>query len=102
LTWLLCGSLVLAAEAAEDSPALDLRLGEVSGGVVGSGAGGVRGCGVAVVRCSAGHTGDLGYEGESQTITAAFKTPKHGKLTTQPVVGLAEPLLHRAIGEHGN
>jgi hypothetical protein len=26
--------------------------------------------------------GDLGYEGESQTITVAFKTPKHGKLTT--------------------
>lgn len=24
---------------------------------------------------------DLGYEGESQTITVAFKTPKHGKLT---------------------
>ena len=46
--------------------------------------------------------GDLGYEGESQTITVASKTPKHGKLTTmQQRFNKAHNGL-RAIGERGN
>jgi hypothetical protein len=46
--------------------------------------------------------GDLGYEGESQTITVAFKTPPHGKLTTvQQQLNMAHNRL-RAIGERGN
>jgi hypothetical protein len=46
--------------------------------------------------------GDLGYEGESQTITVAFKTSKHGKLTTvQHRFNKAHNGL-RAIGERGN
>jgi hypothetical protein len=46
--------------------------------------------------------GDLGYEGEWQTITVAFKTPKHGKLTTtQQRFNRAHDGL-RAIGERGN
>jgi DDE superfamily endonuclease len=46
--------------------------------------------------------GDLGYEGESQTITVAFKTPRNGELTdTQQTFNKAHNGL-RAIGERGN
>jgi hypothetical protein len=46
--------------------------------------------------------GDLGYEGESDTITMAFKKPKHGTLTTvQQQLNKAHNSL-RAIGERGN
>lgn len=46
--------------------------------------------------------GDLGYEGESDTITVAFKKPKGGKLsTTQQQFNKAHNRL-RAIGERGN
>jgi DDE superfamily endonuclease len=46
--------------------------------------------------------GDLGYEGESGTITVAFKRPKNGALTnTQQMLNIAHNGL-RAIGERGN
>ena len=46
--------------------------------------------------------GDLGYEGESATITVAFKKPKGGRLTTQQQqLNKAHNSL-RAIGERGN
>jgi hypothetical protein len=46
--------------------------------------------------------GDLGYEGESDTITVAFKKPKHGALTAvQQQLNKAHNSL-RAIGERGN
>ncbi len=46
--------------------------------------------------------GDLGYEGESDTITVAFKKPKGGRLTTeQQQLNKAHNNL-RAIGERGN
>lgn len=46
--------------------------------------------------------GDLGYEGESDTITVAFKTPKNGQLTdTQQMFNKAHNAV-RAIGERGN
>lgn len=46
--------------------------------------------------------GDLGYEGESDTITVAFKKPKGGKLSvTQQQFNKAHNGL-RAIGERGN
>jgi hypothetical protein len=46
--------------------------------------------------------GDLGYEGESDTITVAFKKPKGGRLTPeQQLLNKAHNSL-RAIGERGN
>jgi len=46
--------------------------------------------------------GDLGYEGESDTIVVAFKKPKHGELSdTQQRFNTAHNRL-RAIGERGN
>jgi DDE superfamily endonuclease len=46
--------------------------------------------------------GDLGYEGESATITVAFKKPKDGELTAiQQMFNKAHNGL-RAIGERGN
>jgi hypothetical protein len=46
--------------------------------------------------------GDLGYEGEADTITVAFKKPKHGTLTAvQQQLNKAHNSL-RAIGERGN
>lgn len=46
--------------------------------------------------------GDLGYEGEADTITVAFKKPKHGKLTgEQKMLNKAHNSI-RAIGERGN
>jgi hypothetical protein len=46
--------------------------------------------------------GDLGYEGESDTITVAFKKPKNGTLTdTQQTFNIAHNGL-RAVGERGN
>jgi hypothetical protein len=46
--------------------------------------------------------GDLGYEGEAQTITVAFKKPKNGELTdTQQTLNKAHNGI-RAIGERGN
>jgi hypothetical protein len=46
--------------------------------------------------------GDLGYEGESDTITVAFKKPKHGTLTDeQQQLNTAHNGL-RAVGERGN
>ncbi|BEL05811.1 hypothetical protein Q0Z83_040020 [Actinoplanes sichuanensis] len=46
--------------------------------------------------------GDLGYEGESTTITVAFKKPKNGKLNPiQRQFNKAHNSL-RAIGERGN
>lgn len=46
--------------------------------------------------------GDLGYEGESCTITVAFKKPKNGRLTlAQQQLNKAHNSL-RAIGERGN
>src|SRR5260370_4582857 len=46
--------------------------------------------------------GDLGYEGESDTITVAFKKPKHGELTDmQQTFNKAHNGL-RAIGARGN
>lgn len=45
---------------------------------------------------------DLGYEGESDTITVAFKKPKHGELTdAQQQLNRAHNVL-RALGERGN
>lgn len=46
--------------------------------------------------------GDLGYEGESDTITVAFKKPKGGRLTLiQQQLNKAHNGI-RAIGERGN
>jgi DDE superfamily endonuclease len=46
--------------------------------------------------------GDLGYEGESDTITVAFKKPQNGQLTdTQQMFNKAHNRV-RAIGERGN
>lgn len=46
--------------------------------------------------------GDLGYEGESDTITVAFKKPKGGRLTLiQQQLNKAHNSL-RAVGERGN
>jgi hypothetical protein len=46
--------------------------------------------------------GDLGYEGESDTITVAFKRPKDGRLTLlQQQLNKAHNSV-RAIGERGN
>ena len=46
--------------------------------------------------------GDLGYEGEPDTITVAFKKPQHGRLTgVQQQFNKAHNAL-RAIGERGN
>lgn len=46
--------------------------------------------------------GDLGYEGECDTITVAFKKPKHATLTAeQQQLNKAHNSL-RAIGERGN
>jgi hypothetical protein len=46
--------------------------------------------------------GDLGYEGEADTITVAFKTPKNGRLTlVQQQLNLAHNGI-RAIAERGN
>lgn len=46
--------------------------------------------------------GDLGYEGEADTITVAFKKPKDGELTViQKMFNVAHNGL-RAIGERGN
>jgi hypothetical protein len=46
--------------------------------------------------------GDLGYEGEADTITVAFKKPNHGELTnTQQTFNKAHNGI-RAIGERGN
>jgi hypothetical protein len=46
--------------------------------------------------------GDLGYEGESDTITVAFKKPKNGQLTDiQQMFNKAHNGV-RAIGERGN
>jgi hypothetical protein len=46
--------------------------------------------------------GDLGYEGESATITVAFKKPKAGTLTTvQQQLNQAHNGI-RAVGERGN
>lgn len=58
-----------------------------------------------VLRAAAGGLrtlGDLGYEGESDTTTVAFKKPKGGRLTTtQQQLNKAHNSL-RAIGERGN
>jgi hypothetical protein len=46
--------------------------------------------------------GDLGYEGESDTITVAFKKPKNGRLTlVQQQLNKAHNGI-RAIAERGN
>jgi hypothetical protein len=46
--------------------------------------------------------GDLGYEGESDTITVAFKKPKHGELSAvQQQFNKAHNGI-RAVGERGN
>jgi len=46
--------------------------------------------------------GDLGYEGEADTITVAFKKPRNGELTdTQQTFNKAHNGI-RAIGERGN
>jgi hypothetical protein len=46
--------------------------------------------------------GDLGYEGESDTITVAFKEPKGGRLTTEQQQLNKAHNSPRAIGERGN
>jgi hypothetical protein len=49
-----------------------------------------------------GTPGDLGYEGESETITVAFKKPKHGEFTNiQQTFNKAHNGI-RAAGERGN
>lgn len=46
--------------------------------------------------------GDLGYEGEADTITVAYKKPKRGKLTgIEKMLNKAHNGL-RAVGERGN
>jgi hypothetical protein len=46
--------------------------------------------------------GDLGYEGESGTITVAFKKPKGGQLTDEQKTSNKAHNGKRAIGERGN
>ena len=46
--------------------------------------------------------GDLGYEGEADTITVAFKKPKGGKLTEEQKTHNKAHNGKRAIGERGN
>jgi len=46
--------------------------------------------------------GDLGYEGESDTITIAFKKPKGGELTDEQKTYNKAHNAKRAIGERGN
>jgi hypothetical protein len=46
--------------------------------------------------------GDLGYEGESDTITVAFKKPKGGELTDDQKTHNKAHNAKRAIGERGN
>jgi hypothetical protein len=46
--------------------------------------------------------GDLGYEGESGTITVAFKKPKGGQLTDEQKTHNKAHNGKRAIGEPGN
>jgi hypothetical protein len=46
--------------------------------------------------------GDLGYEGESDTITVAFKKPKSGQLTKQQKNHNKAHNGKRAVGERGN
>ena len=46
--------------------------------------------------------GDLGYEGESDTITVAFKKPKDGELTEEQKAHNKTHNGKRAIGERGN
>jgi len=46
--------------------------------------------------------GDLGYEGESDTITVAFKKPKGGELTEQQKTHNKAHNGKRAVGERGN
>jgi hypothetical protein len=46
--------------------------------------------------------GDLGYEGESDTITVAFKKPKGGELTKQQKNHNKAHNGKRAVGERGN
>ncbi len=46
--------------------------------------------------------GDLGYEGESDTITVAFKKPKDGELTNDQKTHNKAHNAKRAIGERGN
>lgn len=46
--------------------------------------------------------GDLGYEGEADTVTVAFKKPKGGKLTDEQTMFNKAHNGLRAIGERGN
>jgi DDE superfamily endonuclease len=46
--------------------------------------------------------GDLGYEGESDTITVAFKKPKGGELTEEQKTHNKSHNGKRAVGERGN
>ena len=46
--------------------------------------------------------GDLGYEGEADTITVAFKKPKGGTLTDEQKIYNRAHNGKRAIGERGN
>jgi len=46
--------------------------------------------------------GDLGYEGESDTITVAFKKPKGGELTEEQKTHNKAHNGKRAVGERGN
>jgi hypothetical protein len=46
--------------------------------------------------------GDLGYEGEADTITVAIKTPKRGRLTEEQKTANKTHNGKRAIGERGN
>jgi hypothetical protein len=46
--------------------------------------------------------GDLGYEGEADTITVAFKKPQGGDLTEDQKVSNKAHNAQRAVGEHGN
>ena len=46
--------------------------------------------------------GDLGYEGEADTITVAIKTPKGGRLTEEQKTANKTHNSKRAIGERGN
>ena len=46
--------------------------------------------------------GDLGYEGEADTITVAFKKPKNGRLHRRAAAVQQGPQRLRAIGERGN
>lgn len=46
--------------------------------------------------------GDLGYEGEADTITVAFKKPKNGELTEEQKTHNKAHNGKRAVGERGN